>query len=99
MRKRGKLDGNHTAVVAELRELGFSVQSLASIGDGCPDLLVGSAARNYLFELKNPEQAPSKRRLTDDEYAWIAKWEGQARVVETTEQIVTVIRRSYGRKD
>ena len=97
MRKRGKLDANHRAVVAELRKLGYSVQSLAGVGDGCPDLLVGSAAHNWLFELKNPEQVPSKRKLTPGERTWIANWEGQARVVETTEQIVTVIRRAYGR--
>ena len=95
MRKRGKLDGNHNAVVAELRELGFSVQSLASIGDGCPDLLVGRHARNFLFELKNPEQVPSKRMLTPDERKWFANWKGQVRKVETTEEIVEVIARSY----
>ncbi len=95
MRKRGRLDGNHTAVVAELRKLGYSVQSLASVGDGCPDLLVGIGARCYLFELKNPARPPSKRRLTDAERKWFANWKGQVRKVETTEEIVEVIRGSY----
>jgi len=97
MRKRGKLDGNHRAVVAELRQLGYSVQSLAGIGDGCPDLLVGFNSHNWLFELKNPEQVPSKRRLTPDERTWFAAWKGQKRLCETTEQIVHVIQNSYGR--
>jgi hypothetical protein len=108
MRKRGRLDGNHRQVVAELRKLGFSVQSLANLGDGCPDLLVGASnARNYLFELKDPARPPSKRVLTSDEKKWIANWKGpdekkwianwkgQVRVVETTEEIVEVINNSY----
>ena len=96
MRRRGKVDGNHAAVVSELRGLGFSVVSLADIGGGVPDLLVGAGAHNFLFELKDPAQPPSKRVLTPDQRTFFAEWKGQVRKVTTTEEIVEVVTESYG---
>lgn len=71
MRKRGRTDANHTEIVAALRQAGAFVQSLASIGDGCPDLLVARrhparpGQRLYLLEVKT-----DKGELTPDEITW-----------------------------
>ena len=73
MRNRGtgcRTDANHTPVIEALRGIGAFVQSLAAIGCGCPDLLVGYRGRWVLMEIKDGEQIPSKRDLTDDEKRW-----------------------------
>ena len=41
VRKYAKIDDNQPEIVKALREIGCSVQSLASVGGGCADLLVG----------------------------------------------------------
>lgn len=86
MRKRARIDGNHVDIVNELRSLGASVCSLASVGSGCPDILVGWKGRNYLFEIKDPKQKPSKQTLTDDEKCFHFLWHGQVDVITSTEQ-------------
>ncbi len=83
MRHKAKIDDNQAQIVRTLRQLGCSVQSLASVGQGCPDILVGLQGKNYLFEIKDPAKAPSARKLTPDEQAWQARWRGQVQVVET----------------
>jgi Holliday junction resolvase len=96
VRKRGKVDGNHRDIVGELRQLGYSVLDLGAVGGGCPDICVGARAKNYLFEIKDPAQPPSKRRLTPDQCEFFMLWQGQVRKVETVEEIVEVITKSYG---
>ena len=92
---RGKVDANQAALVRELRQLGYSVVSLASVGDGCPDILCGDrrTKTNYLFELKDGTKPPSARKLTEAEAAFHAAWCGQIAVVETTEQALRVMGR------
>lgn len=41
MRRAARTDANQTAIVEALRKCGASVQSLAAVGKGVPDLLVG----------------------------------------------------------
>jgi Holliday junction resolvase len=78
MRRAAKVDTNHADVVEALRSAGASVQSLATIGKGCPDLLVGYKGMSLLFEVKDGTRSPSKRRLTDDQEEWIKAWRGGA---------------------
>ena len=61
--------------------MGASVESLAGVGCGCPDLLVGYNGHNYLFEVKDGAKAPSRRRLSPDESTWHARWNGQVMIV------------------
>lgn len=91
MKRHPKLDGNHSSLVTGLRKAGCTVQSLASIGNGCPDLLVGWHSRNYLLEIKSPDQPPSGRRLTDDEVNWHHDWRGKVYVVYTLEDAMKKI--------
>lgn len=87
-----KVDANQPQVVDELeRVAGVSVQSLASVGNGVVDLLVGFRGVNWLFELKDPNKPPSARKLTPDQLRWHAAWRGQKAVVETSEEILTII--------
>ena len=71
MRRAAKVDSNHGEVVDALRAAGASVQSLAAIGKGCPDLLVGYRGMWLLFEVKDGTRSPSRRKLTPDQEEWI----------------------------
>lgn len=91
MRARGRIDANQPELVDELRKLGASVQSLAAIGRGCPDILVGFRGENLAFEIKDPLQPPSKRQLTYEESLWHQNWNGQIDTVTTLEEILAVV--------
>ena len=78
---QGRTDGNQQAIIDALRAEGASVQSLASVGAGVPDLLVGAKGRTYLVEVKDGEKCPSHRKLTPDQKRWILKWKGKPPVV------------------
>jgi hypothetical protein len=82
-----RIDGNQVEIVQALRDIGATVQSLASIGKGCPDLLVGYQGKNYLFEIKS-----ENGKLTKDEAVWTSKWDGQVRVVCSPEQAIRIVR-------
>lgn len=95
-----RVDANQPGIVKDLRKMGFTVVSLADVGDGCPDILVGSLNtpnRNFLFEIKNWKLKPSERRLTPKEEVFHAAWKGQVAVVETTAEALKVM--SAGRDD
>jgi Holliday junction resolvase len=77
-----RVDENQAEIVRALRQIGAKVQSLAELGSGVPDILVGHRGRNYLFEIKSPKQPPSKRKLTPDEVAWHEAWRGQVAIIE-----------------
>lgn len=89
MRRKARTDDNQTAVADELRARGLSVDTrCAKIGGGFPDMVVGWRGLTVLVELKNPDQPPSKQRLTDDERAWIESWRGAAIVATDAEEII-----------
>lgn len=88
MRQRARVDRNHAEIVQALRQLGCSVQSLARLGDGCPDLLVGCRGHNFLVEVK----APTKReRLTPDQQDWKATWRGSVFYVTSAEEAAELL--------
>lgn len=69
MRRAAKVDATQAAIVKALRRAGCQVQTLAAIGKGVPDLLVGRAMRLWLLECKtgNGDLTPAQR-------AWHALW-------------------------
>jgi hypothetical protein len=75
------VDVTQRAIVEALRDLGASVQSLADVGSGCPDLVVGWRGVNHLVEVKDGAKAPSARKLTDDEKRWHDGWRGAPVVI------------------
>ena len=84
-----RTDANQAAIVSELREIGASVLILASVGSGCPDLLVGWKGNNYLFELKN--LAGRGNRLTPAETIFLTGWKGQAAIVCNLAAILAIL--------
>lgn len=73
-----RIDGNHTEIVNQLELCGCSVQSLATIGNGCPDIIVGYSERNYIFEIKTETGKLNKRQLK-----WFSNWDGQRGVIRS----------------
>ena len=79
MRRAARVDFNQTEIVEALRKVGVSVQSLASIGKGCPDLLASKGDAMWLIEVKGP-----KGTLTPDQVKFMhGEW------IETEQQGLT----------
>lgn len=76
MRRAAKVDANHTQVVMALQAAGATVQSLAAVGQGVPDLLVGFQGKTLLMEVKDGKKPPSARRLTEQQIIWHGAWRG-----------------------
>lgn len=81
MRRAARVDRNQPEIVAALRNAGAFVQSLAAVGEGVPDLLVGIDGRTVLVEVKDGSRPPSERQLTDQQIEWHAAWPGGRCVV------------------
>jgi Holliday junction resolvase len=74
--RAAKVDANHVQVVEALRAAGATVQSLAGVGKGVPDLLVGYRQTTLLMEVKDGHKSPSQRKLTEDQLKWHREWNG-----------------------
>lgn len=100
MRRAARVDANQAELVKLARSVGASVQSLAPIGRGCPDLLIGyqrggcphcDGRVNLLVEVKDGSRPPSERVLTPDEAEWHATWRGRVAVIESPEQMLALL--------
>jgi len=76
MRRAAKVDANQEQIVEALRAAGATVQTLAAVGKGVPDLLVGFQGKTVLLEVKDGRKPPSERRLTEDQLKWHGAWRG-----------------------
>ena len=76
MRRAAKIDANQRLIVEALRKAGATVQSLAAVGHGVPDLLVGYRSKTALVEVKDGSKCPSARQLTADQQQWHQTWQG-----------------------
>ena len=94
MRRAARSDANHGAIVQALLELGCTVQSLAAVGGGVPDLLIGWRGMCLLFEVKDGGKPPSERKLTPDQVRWHRDWRGQVAVVETVDDAIQAVLRA-----
>ncbi len=87
MRRAAKVDANQTEIVDALRAAGASVQSLAPVGKGCPDLLVGRGKLNILMEIKD-----GTGKLTPDQKEWHEGWRGRVHLVRSVDDALAVLR-------
>jgi len=97
LRRAARVDDNQAEIVAALRLAGCNVQSIAAVGGGCPDLIVGLNERVVVMEIKDGEKVPSARKLTKDEQKWHAIWADQCRAgVVVVVESVDDARRAMG---
>ena len=89
-----RTDDNQTQIVTDLTDYGYTVLSIASVGNGAPDIVVGCrlTRRNWLFEIKDPEKPPSKRKLTPHEEKFHAEWKGQVDIIHSTKEALDIMR-------
>lgn len=77
MRRAARIDRNHAEIVRALRASGCTVESLARVGAGVPDLLVGvprvipCPRTTVLIEAKDHGCA-----LNELQVEWHARWRG-----------------------
>lgn len=86
-----RIDGNQNAIVAALRKCGASVQILSSVGNGCPDILVGHLGHNLVMEIKDDAQPLSGQKLTEAEEKWHNTWRGQKAIVRNVQESINVL--------
>lgn len=86
MRRAAKVDGNHAEIVAALEKVGATVQSLAQIGRGCPDVLCAYGGDLFLLEFKSAKGKTNKAQ--DD---WHAAWKSTVYVVRTAQEALVAI--------
>lgn len=91
MRYAAKTDDNQAEIVSALRMAGASVQSLAAVGKGVPDLLVCFRTKLHLLEIKDGAKVPSARLLTTDQLAWHAKWQGPVSIVHSIDEALRAV--------
>lgn len=85
MRRAAKVDANQDEIVQTYRACGLSVTSLAGLGRGVPDLLVGYRGKLALVEVKQP-----KGKLRPMQEAFRLTW--PVRIVRTVEDAYDHIR-------
>jgi hypothetical protein len=88
--RNAKIDKNQNQIVNALREFGASVTSLASAGNGVPDIVVGYNYKNYLMEIKGPNGT-----LTPAQIIWHENWKGTVYVVRTAEEAISILRGDF----
>ena len=98
-RRAAHIDDNQPAIVTALVEAGCTVQSLAGVGCGCPDLLVGFKGVNVLLEVKNLEGLDGKVKrgagITPDQLKWHRWYTGQVAVVHGPQEALDVVAAEY----
>lgn len=81
-----RVDEIQPAIVSALRAAGCTVQSLTSVGNGCPDLLVARAGKLWLLEIKSGSEDLNAVQL-----AWLNGWNSPVHVVRSVEQALSVL--------
>jgi hypothetical protein len=98
LRRAAKIDANQAAIVDALHAAGCTVQSLASVGCGCPDLLVGKDGITLVIEVKSDTGTTHRPAgadgLTDDQKRWYRWWRGNRAIVETPLEALEVVRKA-----
>jgi hypothetical protein len=87
MRRAAKVDANQTEIVDAFRKLGCSVQSLAALGNGVPDIMVSLGGITWLVEIK-----AGKSKENALQTAWAASWLGCRAVVRDIEGVVVTVK-------
>lgn len=89
--RAARIDRNQPEIVAALRAAGATVEPLHTVGDGCPDLLVGFRRANHLLEVKDGSKPPSARELTAPQIRWHIEWRGYVTVVTSVDEALAAI--------
>jgi len=84
--------------VKALRAVGATVQSIAAVGKGAPDILIGWRGTNIIAEIKDGDKPPSSRKLTPLEKEWHSVWAGQVAIVKDIDEALALLTSMRGVK-
>lgn len=87
-RMHGRRDANQQAIKEHLESHGMTVCSLASVGGGCPDLVVGYQGVNILLETKGV-----KKVIRTSQKDFGKAWKGQTEIVWNPQQALAAVLR------
>ena len=92
MRRAAKIDLVQPEVVQALLDAGCTVQSMAPLGAGCPDLLCGFRGIDFTVETKTEEYAKDHPDVLHRQRRWAACWAGRkpVRVTNRREALALV---------
>ena len=91
MRRRPRLDANHATIATAFERAGCSVQSLAPLGRGVPDLLVATRGITWAVEIK----ATAGRSLTADQVRWMRDWRGVSVLIASLDGVVAAVKKMH----
>lgn len=91
LRKYARQDSNHGDIRSAFESLGCSVCDLSSLGNGCPDLLIGYGGISLPVEIKDGSKPPSARKLTPDEERFKMNWTGGYKLVENLDDVTQTV--------
>lgn len=94
-----RTDTNQKEIVECFRKLGVKVLILSSVGNGCPDILVGitlsdGSQRLRLIEIKDGKKPPSGRKLTLHEERFHHEWDGFVSIVSSVDEAVDLVNKA-----
>lgn len=97
LRRAAKRDANHGVIVDRFRALGCSVFETDRVGEGFPDLVVGTLGLNFLVECKNPETRYGRAGLNGNQTAFNSAWRGDKVWLVCSEDEATAVVRNWRR--
>ena len=89
-RRAARIDANQPAVVEVFLKSGWSVLSLAAVGKGVHDLLIGRPGIAVLVEVKDGDKVTSKRKLTDDQVRFHREWTGPSDICTCLDEAMRI---------
>lgn len=95
-RRAAKVDTNQPEIVDAFRRLGCLVAHTHMVGQGFPDIVVSCMGVPRLIEIKDGKLSPSARKLTPPEAIFHRDWDGMVWVVESTGDVVRLVRQWRG---
>ena len=87
MRRDSRVDSNQADIRLALEKMGASVQSLATIGKGCPDMLICYRGILYLVEIKS-----EKGSLEKSQIKWHDDWGGPVKTIYSLDEAMSWIK-------
>lgn len=86
-----KVDTTQGAIVEIFRQMGCSIRSLHTVGEGVPDLLVGCCGKNLLVECKSPPKISHRKKLTDDQLTFKEAWRGSILYITDPKDVPAIV--------
>ena len=84
-----RVDINQKAIVEHLRAMGCYVFHLHTVGQGCPDILVGINGQTFLIEIKSSEKA----KFTEQQIEFQKNWLGSTVIrINSVEEAIAFVK-------